>query len=62
MENTQKLFAFRVAKQQETKGSETRAEKWQVRDGVAIAGCSDATGEGDYRCSIFPGRDNGPWC
>ena len=39
----------------------------QVRDGVAVAGCTDPTRVGDYRESIdiwgtYRGRDKGYWC
>lgn len=62
MENTQKLFAFKLAGQEDAKKVQSNESKWQIRDGVAMAGCSDATGDGDWRCSLWGGRDNGPWC
>ena len=61
-----KTFAFQLASTQKT---ETKADQkqWQVRDGVAVAGCSDPTGQGDFRESYdiwgtYRGRDKGYWC
>jgi hypothetical protein len=61
-----KTFAFQLASTQKT---ETKAEQkqWQVRDGVAVAGCTDPTRQGDFRESYdiwgtYRGRDKGYWC
>lgn len=56
-----KTFAFQLASQQKTD------KQWQVRDGVAVAGCTDPTRVGDFRESIdiwgtYRGRDKGYWC
>ena len=61
-----KTFAFQLASVQKT-DAKTDGKQWQVRDGVAVAGCTDPTGNGDYRESIdiwgnFRGRDKGYWC
>ncbi len=53
-----KLFAFKLAEK-----TEQNDTTWQVRDDVSLAGCTDPSGEGNYR---FPhawgGTDNGVWC
>ncbi|MBX3710605.1 MAG: hypothetical protein KF800_01365 [Lysobacter sp.] len=61
-----KSFAFQLASAQKPAGN-TEDKQWQVRDGVAVAGCTDPTGDGDYRASVdiwgnFRGRDKGYWC
>lgn len=50
-----RTFAFRLADKRPTDA------KWKARDGVAIAGCSDPTGQGDYRYKVTT-SDNGEWC
>jgi hypothetical protein len=61
-----KTFAFQLASTQkaDTKtDASTEQKTWQVRDGVAVAGCTDPSGEGDYRYnSTRYGRDRGVWC
>jgi hypothetical protein len=57
-----KTFAFQLASQQKTDN-----KQWQVRDGVAVAGCTDPTNQGLHRESVdiwgtFRGRDKGYWC
>lgn len=55
-----KLFAFKLAEQ---KNRDTNpAPQWQVRDGVAVAACTDSTGGFDLRYSNAGGTDNGVWC
>ena len=54
-QNETKLFAFKLA---EKNNNKKEAAKWQVRDGVATAGCSGPDARADRR----PGRDNGIWC
>ena len=56
-----KTFAFQLASQQKTD------KQWQVRDGVAVAGCTDPTDQGLHRADIdvwgnYRGRDKGYWC
>ena len=55
-QNETKLFAFKLA--EKNTNNKKEAAKWQVRDGVATAGCSGADARADRR----PGRDNGIWC
>ena len=65
MEKNQKLFAFKLAGQEDAKKTQnvdTDASKWQTRDGVAVAGCTDPTGQGDYRYGTRWSSDNGVWC
>lgn len=63
MEKTQKTFAFRLANQEQAKNSEVREDKWKIRDGVAVAGCSDPMHQANFRYHRFPGIfDNGAWC
>jgi hypothetical protein len=50
-----RTFAFRLADKRPIDA------KWKARDGVAIAGCSDPTGQGDYRYKVTT-SDNGEWC
>jgi hypothetical protein len=56
-----RTFAFQLASTQKTE------QQWKVRDGVAVAGCTDPTNQGDYRESVdyngwWRGRDKGYWC
>ncbi len=57
MEKQVKLFAFELAEKQDDK------KQWQVREDVSVAGCTDPSGEGDFRFSSATwGRDKGIWC
>ena len=61
MEN-KKTFAFQLASVQKAE-TKTDGKQWQVRDGVAVAGCTDPTNVGDFRySSTTQGRDRGVWC
>ena len=56
-----KTFAFHLASKQKTD------KQWQVRDGVAVAGCTDAGRFGNPRESIdvfgnYRGQDRGYFC
>lgn len=51
MDMNKKSFAFKLAARRPANA------KWKAREGVALAGCTDPSGEGDYRYS-----DNGVWC
>ena len=62
MEKTQKTFAFRLAQQENARSAETGDAKWQTRDGVAVAGCTDPTHQGDYRYGTRWSSDSGVWC
>lgn len=57
-----KTFAFKLAAQKSLK-KDVGEKLWQARDGIATAGCTDPTHEGDYRYtdSRF-GRDAGAYC
>jgi len=55
-QNETKLFAFKLA--EKNNNNKKEAAKWQVRDGVATAGCSGPDARADSRY----GRDNGIWC
>lgn len=58
MENGKSIFAFKLANREDAQKSQDAQEtKWQVRDGVTLAGCTDPTRQGDYRYS-----DRGIWC
>ena len=64
MESGKKTFAFKLA---EKKQSGLKDGKWTARAGVAVAGCTDPSGEGMYRESVdYLGRpaplDQGYWC
>ncbi|MCC7247037.1 MAG: hypothetical protein IT473_00260 [Lysobacter sp.] len=61
-----KTFAFQLASTQKA-DTKTDQKTWQVRDGVALAGCTDPTNQGMYRESVdysgwWRGRDKGYWC
>jgi len=59
MINDKKIFAFKLAE----KKDKTATTKWKARDGVSLAGCTDPTGDGDFRFpSTWGGFDNGVWC
>jgi len=59
MNNDKKIFAFKLAEKKE----KAATAKWKAREGVALAGCTDVTGDGDFRESTFPrGHDNGVFC
>ncbi|HEX8307965.1 MAG TPA: hypothetical protein VF645_06045 [Allosphingosinicella sp.] len=51
-----KTFAFKLADR-----AANGASKWRTRDGVAVAGCTDVTGDGDLRYKLRLG-DNGEYC
>lgn len=55
-----KLFAFKLAEKKE-KGAKPAAQ-WQVRDGVAVAGCTFTVDPENPRGSRDFGIDNGVWC
>ncbi|MGN6150721.1 MAG: hypothetical protein ACTHOH_01775 [Lysobacteraceae bacterium] len=52
--DTAATFAFRLA---ETRDQAPQTP-WQVREDVAVAGCSGPDARGDR----YPGRDNGIYC
>lgn len=62
MEKTQKTFAFRLAQQENARKNVADEAKWQIRDGVAVAGCTDPTQQGDFRYGTRWTRDGGVWC
>ncbi len=62
MEKTQKTFAFKLATQENVKKTDAHDGKWQTRDGVAVAGCTDPTHQGDYRYGTRWSSDSGVWC
>ena len=58
-----KTFAFKLAEKNENRDG----AKWVARAGVSAMGCTDQTGDGDYRSDYdvwgnYRGRDNGYWC
>jgi len=57
MKNQKKLFAFKLADKQD----KAAPHKWQARDGVSLAGCTDPTGDGDFR-EFGHSRDSGIFC
>ena len=60
MNNEKKtIFAFKLAE----KKDKTATKKWKARDGVSVAGCSDLTGDGEFReRTISPRGDFGVFC
>lgn len=62
MDKQQTLFAFQLASNPRVEQSQNKADetqKWQPRDGVAIAGCTGPDARASSR--IF-GYDNGIYC
>lgn len=62
MNNDKKVFAFKLAEKKKEEKEKAATAKWQAREGVALAGCTDPTGNGDYRYGRNGGIDNGVWC
>ena len=61
-----KTFAFQLASMRKA-DAKTDPKTWQVRDGVAVAGCTGPDGLQNYRESVdiwgtYRGRDKGYWC
>jgi hypothetical protein len=64
MDTKPAIFAFKLAEQNET---DPTATGWRARDGVSVAGCTDPSGLGLYRESVYYGGwpappDEGYWC
>ena len=57
-----RTFAFRLAERDNAAPADAAQAPWAIRDGVAVAGCTDPTRQGDYRYSTTLGRDNGVYC
>jgi hypothetical protein len=57
MNNQTKIFAFKLAAKQE----KAATPKWKAREGVSLAGCTDPTGDGDFR-EFGHVRDGGIFC
>ncbi|HEX9945966.1 MAG TPA: hypothetical protein VGA98_00340 [Allosphingosinicella sp.] len=51
-----KTFAFKLADK-----TEKSASKWNARDGIALAGCTEYRFPGNYRYA-GSGADNGVYC
>jgi len=51
-------FAFRLAKSSDANRESAGQAQWQVREDIAIAGCTGI----DTRVSVYPGKDNGLYC
>jgi len=63
MQNQQQstLFAFKLAEKQQQDA--TPAQQWKVREGVAVAGCTDVNPDrGLYRASTTWSVDGGIYC
>lgn len=61
MNNDKKVFAFKLAEKKDKK-EKVESAKWQAREGVSLAGCTDPTADGNYRYSTSRGVDNGVYC
>jgi hypothetical protein len=62
MDTSQKLFAFKLAaKEDRAAAVQPTQDKWQARDGVAIAGCTDPKANGVLR-EAFPWGDGRAYC
>lgn len=56
-----KLFAFQLAEQRQ--GEAKPAQQWKVRDGVAVAGCTDTGEDGVWKMATnWGGADSGFYC
>jgi hypothetical protein len=62
MNNDKKIFAFKLAEKKESQTEKAAPAKWKAREGVSVAGCTDAAGNGNYRYSKSVGTDNGVYC
>ncbi|HZI14623.1 MAG TPA: hypothetical protein VE153_29920 [Myxococcus sp.] len=62
MNNDKKVFAFKLAEKKENEKEKAASTKWKARDGVSVAGCTDPTGQGDYRFGTRYSQDGGVWC
>lgn len=61
MNNDKKVFAFKLAEKKE-KQEKAAPTKWQAREGLSVAGCTDPTADGMYRYSTTRVRDGGVYC
>ena len=61
MNDTKKVFAFKLVEKKEKAQEKTLNAKWTAREGIAVAGCTDV-GSGDYRWHQWGGADTGFWC
>jgi hypothetical protein len=63
MDTNQRLFAFQLAAKQDrvTSAAQPAQGKWQARDGVAVAGCTDPKANGVLR-EAFPWGDGRAYC
>ncbi|HEY1138063.1 MAG TPA: hypothetical protein VGE64_11305 [Xanthomonadaceae bacterium] len=63
---SKKTFAFQLASTQasaQQTAEKTEDKQWQVRDGVAVAGCTGPDARADIDIwGNYRGRDNGYWC
>jgi len=51
-------FAFRLAESRDANREPAEQAQWQVREDIAIAGCTGF----DARASRYPSKDNGIYC
>ena len=62
MKTEKKAFAFKLAEKNSIKlEDKVETPKWQAREGLSVAGCTDPAGQGNYR-DYRTGIDNGVWC
>ena len=64
MESEKTVFAFKLAEKKRNDAG-ARDGKWKARDGLSVAGCTDPTGDGDFRYWFNyagVGHDAGDWC
>lgn len=55
-------FAFRLADVHEAEQKKASQSQWHIRDGLAIAGCSDRYHTGDPQMNFYLMIDGGPFC
>lgn len=63
-QQAKKLFAFQLAEKQEKAQPAQPAQQWKVREGVAVAGCTDVPSKHNdmYRMSTRWSEDGGIYC
>lgn len=62
MNENRKPFAFALATHENGERQSSQDDKWQARDGVALAGCTDPTGQYMPRYSSRFNPDGGVFC
>jgi hypothetical protein len=62
MNNDKKVFAFKLAEKKANETEKAATTKWKAREGLSVAGCTDPSGDGNYRYSTRYSNDGGVYC